>query len=190
MACCGTSVVQPQHGAASNVQWQCAGDYTFRLTWNNGTSASGRGPGARDDSAYQGERGYQGNRDQTDRGQQGRRGEDLDSYHRARDNSYRDNAGRALFFQRIREDLDHATSGAFPFTGDHARLQRTQMELDELQQKLAQGYYDERELDQTVAALQAVVRGNRLTPRDRAMLTDDLNRMSDFRARHAQYGAR
>ena len=95
-----------------------------------------------------------------------------------------------MFFQRIREDLDHATSGAFPFTGDRARLQRTQMQLDELQQKLARGYYDQRELDQTIAALQAVVQGNRLAPRDRAMLTEDLSRMSDFRARHDQYGAR
>ena len=37
--------------------------------------------------------------------------------------------------------------------------------------------------------LQAVVEGNRLAPRDRAMLTDDLNRMRDFRARHDDYGA-
>jgi hypothetical protein len=62
--------------------------------------------------------------------------------------------------------------------------------LDELQQKLASGYYDERELDQTMASLQAVVQGNRLAPRDRAMLTDDLRRMRDFRVRHDQYGAR
>ena len=95
-----------------------------------------------------------------------------------------------MFFQRIREDLDHATSGAFPFTGDRARLQRTQMALDELQQKLAKGYYDQRELDETMASLQAVVQGNRLAPRDRAMLTEDLSRMRDFRARHDQYGAR
>jgi len=95
-----------------------------------------------------------------------------------------------MFFQHIREDLDHATSGAFPFSGDRASLQRTQMELNDLQQKLANGYYDERELDQAMAALQAVVQGNRLAPRDRDMLTDDLNRMRDFRARHDQYGAR
>jgi hypothetical protein len=203
-----------------------AGEYTFRLTWNNGPAAQDRGVvGTRDnrgyqggsqgdrssqrdrgtqvDPAYPGNRAYQGNGadqgdrgfrgdrgEQADRGQQGRGGEDLDSYHRDRDNSFRDNGGRAMFFQRIREDLDHATSGAFPFTGDRARLQRTQMELNDLQQKLAKGYYDERELDQTMAALQAVVQGNRLAPRDRAMLTEDLSRMRDFRARHDQYGAR
>ena len=95
-----------------------------------------------------------------------------------------------MFFQRIRDDLDHATSGAGPFTGDRARLQRTQRQLDELQQKLARGFYDERELDQTMASLQAVVQGNRLAPRDREMLMEDLSRMRDFRSRHDQYGAR
>jgi len=90
--------------------------------------------------------------------------QDVDAYHRDRDTYMRGNDGRSLFFQRIREDLDHATSGAFPFTGDRARLQRTQMELDELQSKLARGFYDERELDETMAALQAVVQGNRLAP--------------------------
>jgi len=199
-----------------------AGEYTFRLTWNNGPAGQDRGPvGTRDDRGYQGDRsyrgdrgyqrdpgsqadrGYQGNRaDQGDRGfpnggsntgvrgQQGGRGEDLDSYHQARDSSFRGNRWRAMFFEHIREDLDHATSSAFPFTGDRARLQRTQMDLDELQKKLARGYYDERELDQTMASLQAVVQGNRLAPRDRDMLMDDLSRMRDFRARHDQYGAR
>jgi len=178
-------------------------EYTFRLTWNNGQAGQDRGQGTRDDRGYQGDRPNQGNRsdpgdrgfpggrsDQGDRGQQGRRGEDLDSYHQDRDSSFRGNRGRALLFQRIREDLDHATSGAFPFNGDRARLQRTKADLDELQQKLARGYYDERQLDRTVASLQAVVQGNRLAPRDRDILTDDLSRMRDFRARHVEYGAR
>ena len=185
-----------------------ASEYTFRLSWNNGPAGQDRGQvGTRDDRGSQRDRGsqgdrpYQGNRaDQGDRGftggpsnpadRQGRRGEDLDSYHQDRDSSFRGNRGRAMFFERIREDLDHATSDAFPFTGDRARLQRTKTDLDELQQKLARGYYDERELDQTMASLQAVVQGNRLAPRDRDMLTDDLSRMRDFRARHDQYGAR
>jgi hypothetical protein len=113
----------------------------------------------------------------------------MDAYYGDRDAFFRGNNGRAMLFQRVREDLEHATSGSFPFTGDRARLDRTRMQLDELQQKLARGFYDERELDETTAALQAVVEGNRLAPRDRAMLTDDLNRMRDFRARHDDYGA-
>jgi hypothetical protein len=212
--------LQPRNGGPAVVRIEDseggAGEYTFRLTWNNGPLGQDRGPiGTRDNQGPQGDRGsqrdrgsqvdrpYQGNRtdqgdrgfpdrrsDQADRGQPDRRGEDPDAYHQDRDNSFRGNRGRTMFFQRIREDLDHATSGAFPFTGDRARLQRTQMQLEELQQKLARGYYDERELDQTMESLQAVVQGNRLAPRDRDMLMDDLSRMRDFRARHDQYGAR
>ena len=206
-------ISQPRTGVSAVVKIEDteggAGDYTFRLTWNNGPAGQDRGiVGTRDDRGSQvdrtsqgdrpyernrgeqGNRGFQGDRDENDRGQQGRRGEDQDSYHRDRDNSFRGNGGRAMFFQRIRDDLDHATSGAFPFTGDRTRLMRTQMQLDDLQRKLARGYYDERSLDQAMAFLQAVVQGNRLAPRDRDMLTDDLNRMRDFRARHDQYGAR
>jgi hypothetical protein len=115
---------------------------------------------------------------------------DVDSYHRDRDTWFRGDNWRSMFFQRVREDLDHATSGAFPFTGDRARLARTQMELDELQQKLSRGFFDQRELDEVTASMQAVLQSNRLAPDDRAMLTDDLSRMRDFRLRHDQYGAR
>jgi hypothetical protein len=153
------------------------------VAWINFPAGQDRGSSAaRDDRGFQGDR-------QGDRDRPGDRRPDGDAYYGDRDAFFRGNDGRAMLFQRIRTDLDHATSGAFPFTGDRARLERTQMELDELQQKLARGFYDERELDEATAALQAVVEGNRLAPRDRAMLTDDLNRMRDFRARHDEYGA-
>ena len=178
-------VAEPRNGGPAVVRIEDqeggASEYTFRLAWGNFSGGQDRGPsGARDDRGYPGDRGYQGDRE---------RRPDMDRYYNDRDAFFRGNSGRAMFFQRVREDLDHATSGAFPFTGDRARLDRTRMELDELQQKLARGFYDERELDETTAALQAVVEGNRLDPRDRAMLTDDLNRMRDFRARHDDYGA-
>jgi hypothetical protein len=182
-------IAEPRNGGPAVVRIEDqeggASDYTFRLAWGNFPGGQDRGPsGARDDRGFQGDRGPQG-----DRGYQGDRRQDTDAYHNDRDAFFRGNNGRAMLFQRVREDLDHATSGAFPFTGDRARLDRTRMELDELQQKLARGFYDERQLDETTAALQAVVEGNRLAPRDRAILTDDLDRMRDFRARHDDYGA-
>ncbi len=165
-----------------------ASEYTFRLAWSNGqdrgpSARNDRGPSGRDDRGFQGDRGPNYDRP-------GDRRQDEDVYHRDRDNFFRGNNGRAMFFQRVREDLDHATSGAFPFTGDRARLDRTKFELNELQQKLAPGVFDESELDEATTSLQAVVEGNRLAPSDRAMLTDDLNRMRDFRTRHDDYGAR
>ena len=181
-------VAEPRDGGPAVVRIEDseggASEYTFRMTWGNFGGGQDRGPsGARDDRGFQGDR--PGDRDR--RPDMGRT--DMDGYYNDRDAFFRGNNGRAMLFQRVREDLDHATSGAFPFTGDRARLDRTRMELDELQQKLGRGFYDERELDETTAALQAVVEGNRLAPRDRAMLTDDLNRLRDFRARHDEYGA-
>jgi hypothetical protein len=69
-------------------------------------------------------------------------------------------------------------------------LGRTKAELDELQQKLGRGFYDERELDDVTRALQDVVNSNRLSGRDRDLLARDLDRLHDFRERHEQYGAR
>jgi len=148
--------------------------YTFDLVWGGAMISQDRNPiGARGEPYYDGH------------GQV-----DIDVYHRDRDAWFRGNDWRLGLFQRVREDLEHVTSGAFPFTGDRARLSRTEMELDELQGKLSQGFYDEQELDEVIGAMQVVISANRLTPRDRAILTDDISRMRDFRIRHDQYGAR
>jgi hypothetical protein len=86
--------------------------------------------------------------------------------------------------------LDHVQSVTFPGGGDQFRFTSTRHKLDELQSKLAAGRYDERELEDVIAALQKVVQDNRMTSRDRDLLADDLNRLLDFRARHNSYGAR
>ena len=162
-------VRDPRNGGAAVVRIEDpdngAEGYTFNLSWRNGGY-----PTSQDDSA--------------------RRQPDVDVFHRERDNRYRGNSWQPQFFQHIREDLDHVASVTAPFGSDQARLDRTNFELDELQQKLSRGFYDEQELDEVIGALQVVVRNNRLTTRDRAILTDDVNRMRDFRMRHDQYGAR
>jgi hypothetical protein len=88
----------------------------------------------------------------------------------------------------LAQDRDQAKT--FPVGRDEFRIARTKEELSELQSKLAAGRYDQPELDNVIAGLQRVVSDNRLSPRDRDMLNDDLNRMRDFRARHDAYGAR
>ena len=177
-------VADPRNGGAAVVRIEDpqggAEGYTFDVTWSGYPSAQGysatqdRGPyGAPDDRAFR-----------------GNRAQGEDAYHRDRDGYFQGNTWRSTFFQRIREDLDHVSSGSVPFTGDRARLARTQLELDELQEKLSQGFYDEQELDEVMGAMSVVLQANRLAPRDRAILTDDLTRMRDFRLRHDQYGAR
>lgn len=193
-------VRDPRDGGAAVVRIEDSDNgseaYTFNLSWGNGYPATqDRGPfGGRDDRGFSPAPPPDRDRVQPDRDRaqpyRDPRQPDRDAFYRDRDASFRGNRWRASFFQRIRQDLDHATSGAYPFSGDRARLARTQMELDELQQKLNAGFYDERELDEVIGSMQAVLRANRLAPRDRAILTDDLNRLRDFRVRHDDYGAR
>ncbi len=159
--------------------------YTFNLSWGNAYPAT-------QDRGFGGDQG----RPDRDRGpgpapvyRDPRQG-DRDAFYRDREEMFRGDNWRASFFRRVRQDLDYMTSGAYPFNGDRARLARTQMELDELQSKLSAGFYDERELDEVIGGMQAVMQNNRLAPRDRAILADDLNRMRDFRMRHEEFGAR
>src|ERR1700730_2973960 len=111
---------------------------------------------------------------------------DPDAWHVGRDSYFRGDAWRMHVFQRVWEDLDHVQSLAFT-GGDEYRIARTKEELNQLQNKLAARQYDQPELDEVIAALQRVVADNRLTPRDRDILTDDLNRMRDYREHHESW---
>lgn len=182
-----TLIREPRNGGGAVVRIEDPDNgsegYTFDLTWSGGY------PGGQAVPAYPGG----DRRDDRDRGSRDDRDRayrDDDVYHRDRDERFRGEDMRRRFFERIREDLDHVQSGAFPFGADQYRLARTRQELDELQSKLAAGRYDERELDEVIAAMDRVVRDNRLSNRDRDVLSDDVNRLREFRARHNDYGAR
>lgn len=148
------------------------GEYRFRLTWGD-----------------MGERREQGAMDRDrDRDRDADRGDN--GYLQERERFFQGKEWRQSLFQRVREDVEHVEHSTTPFTGDRARLSRTIGELNELQEKLRRGRYDERQLGEVMASLRAVVEENRLTGRDRDALTDDLNRLRDFHERHDEYGAR
>jgi hypothetical protein len=144
-----------------------AGEYRFELTWTEGGVDRGRPEEGRREEGYRG-----------------------DQYQEDRDRFFQGEAWRRNFFQRVREDVEHLEHSTIPFTGDRVRLARTATELNELQGKLAEGRYDERQLDDVMAALSSVVQNNRLSERDRDILNDDLRRMREFRERHDEWGAR
>ena len=146
--------------------------YTFDLFWSNTYSGGNR------NSSYQAGPGYQP------------LGRDPDAYYRNRNAWFRGQNWRGQLFQRVRQDVEYVRSVTFPGGGDQFRLASTLEELDELQGKLAAGRYDEEELDDVIAALQKVVRDNRLSGRDRDLLTDDVDRLRDFRVRHEEYYGR
>ena len=121
---------------------------------------------------------------------QAQRPRDDDSYHRDRDDYYRGDQWRARMFDRIRDDLNHVQTTWFSGGGDQYRLDRAKQELNELQTSMAEHRYNERALDDVVAAMQRVVSDNRLSERDRSILNDDLARLRQFRERHDEWGAR
>jgi hypothetical protein len=113
---------------------------------------------------------------------------DDDSYHTDRDARFHGENWRGSLFERVRDDVQHVRSvTTWPQGGDDYRLDRTLEELTELQNKLAQHVYDERELDQVIEALGRVASYNRMAPRDRDILTDDVSRMREYRDHHADW---
>ena len=173
--------------------------YTFDIFW----SAYGGAPG-QDDRYRRDDRGGPPPPPQDDRYRRDDRGgpptpddryrrddrggdRDHDSFYRDRDAWLRGPDWRQRFFERIRQDLDHVQRVTFPFGADQYRIQQTKQQLDELQNKLARRYYDERELDDVIVAMRRVLQDNRLSRMDRDLLSDDLDRLRDFRARHDSY---
>lgn len=149
-----------------------AGEYRFELTWGGEAGDSRREPG---------DHGYDTNRDpDRDHGQ----------YQQERDRNFQGEGWHRNLFEHVREDVEHLQHSTFPFTGDQSRLSRTIFELNELQDKLGHGRYDDHELDDVMNALSSVLQNNRLSERDRNILSDDLNRMREFREHHNEWGAR
>lgn len=107
---------------------------------------------------------------------------DEDRFYRERDEFYRGGEWQGQLFARIRRDLDYASRDAFR-GDDRSRLDRTYRELDELQRDYASGRWDREELDDVIRALDRVVDDNRLPPRSRDMLRNDLDRLRDLRDR-------
>lgn len=111
---------------------------------------------------------------------------DDQGWYQSRDSFYREQGWRMRFFDRVREDLNRVQD--VDFRGkDQLRIARTKDQLSDLQTRLAAGRYDEPELDAVIGSLNKVVSDNRLSPRDRDMLRDDLAHMRDYRANHQNW---
>lgn len=114
------------------------------------------------------------------------RGRDDRGWYSERDTFFHGDAWKTRLFDRVREDLNRVQSDTFS-AGDEYRISRTMQQLNELQGKLASNRYDEPELDEVIGALGKVVADNRLNPRDRDMLNDDLARLRDYREHHENW---
>lgn len=106
-----------------------------------------------------------------------------DWYH-DRDERYRGDQWRSHVFSHIRQDLDHIWSARNASEKENARLDRTKEELGKMQADLDQGRFDNGLLNDVIDSLRKSANDQRLSPRDRDVLNDDVNRLHDYQRNH------
>jgi hypothetical protein len=106
-----------------------------------------------------------------------------DWYH-DRDSRYQGEQWRPQVFAHVRTDLDHIWSAREASEKENQRLDRTKEELAKMQGDLDQGRFDNGLLNDVIDSIRKSANDQRLAPRDRAVLEDDLNRLHDYQVNH------
>lgn len=109
-----------------------------------------------------------------------------DWYHE-REERYRGERWRSQVFLQVRSDLDHVWSASRASDKERRRLERTKEELTELQAKLDHGEFDNGILNDVIDSIQKSSNDDRLSPRDRSVLRDDLERLHDYQNNHNRW---
>ena len=82
---------------------------------------------------------------------------------------------------RVHDDLNHAY-GVWHFSdADRDRLNHAEKELREFAEHWSKARFDKGNLDDAISAIQHVLDNNRLPPRDRDALSDDIARLRRMR---------
>jgi hypothetical protein len=105
-----------------------------------------------------------------------------DWYHE-REERFRGEGWRAHLFMHVRTDLEHVWSGRAA-DRERARLAKTEEELSTMQADLDQGRWDNGILNDVIDSIRKSSNDQRLAPRDRNVLADDLNRLREFQNQH------
>ncbi|HUB30555.1 MAG TPA: hypothetical protein VL967_12700 [Terracidiphilus sp.] len=106
-----------------------------------------------------------------------------DWYHE-REERYRGDQWRAHVFSQVRQDLDHIWSARFASEKENARLDRTKEELTKMQADLDEARFDNGLLNDVIDSIRKSANDQRLSPRDRDVLNDDLNRLHEYQVNH------
>jgi hypothetical protein len=97
-----------------------------------------------------------------------------------RDARYQGEQWHAQVFTQVRTDLDHVWSARGASEKENTRLEKTKEELAELQAKLDHGQFDNGTLNDVIDSIRKSSNDQRLSPRDRAVLSDDVARLKDY----------
>jgi hypothetical protein len=104
-------------------------------------------------------------------------------WYRERENRFRGEEWRPHIFMHVRSDLEHIWNGRAS-DKEHRRLERTEEELTNMQADLDQGRWDNGLLNDVIDSIRKSSNDERLPPRDRDILADDLIRLKDFQDHH------
>jgi opacity protein-like surface antigen len=104
-------------------------------------------------------------------------------WYRDREERFRGEGWRAHLFMHVRTDLDHVWSGRAK-DKERERLQKTEDELTKMQADFDQGRWDNNILNDAMDSIRKSSNDNRLAPRDRDVLADDLARLKEFQDQH------
>ena len=105
-----------------------------------------------------------------------------DWYH-DREERFRGEQWRGHIFMHVRTDLEHVWSGRAA-EKERARLQKTEEELTKLQVDLDHGLFENGILNDVIDSLRKSSNDERLPPRDRDVLGDDVTRLKDYQDHH------
>jgi hypothetical protein len=109
-------------------------------------------------------------------------------WYRDREARFRGEQWRPQIFSQVGSDLNHIYSARNASEKENARLDRTRQELGKMQGDLDQGRFDNGLLNDVIDSLRKSSNDQRLDPRDRAVLSDDVSRLHDYQANHDHWG--
>lgn len=104
-------------------------------------------------------------------------------WYQQRAERFRGDQWRPHIFDQVRTDLDHVWSQRAS-DKERNRLQRTEEELTKMQVDLDQGRWDNGLLNDAIDSIRKSSDDERLAPRDREVLADDIGRLKEFQDQH------
>ena len=104
-------------------------------------------------------------------------------WYNQREERYRGDQWRPHIFMQVRSDLEHVWSGR-AHDREQERLAKTEGELTTMQADLDQGRWDNGILNDVIDSIRKSSNDERLPPRDRDVLADDVGRLKEFQDLH------
>jgi uncharacterized coiled-coil DUF342 family protein len=112
---------------------------------------------------------------------------DIQDWYHQREARYTGTQWRAQLFTQVRSDLEHIGSAQGASEKENNRLTKTKEELTKMQADLDQNRYDNGILNDVIDSMKKSADDQRLSPRDRAVISDDLAKLHEYQNNPSQW---